>query len=77
MKRKTVILIVAFVAGAHALVFYCIASRPVLPRVPSIPPPNFSLGWAKFTDPKTREKMVYQEFTVTTRMDASPTPATP
>ncbi len=74
MKRKTLFLIVAAVIAAHAIVFYCIAGMSPLPKVPYIPPDNFSLGWAKFTDPATHQKMIYQEFTVSTQID-KPAPA--
>ncbi len=77
MKRRTVFLIATGVVAAHAIVFYLISGMTPLPKVRSIPPDNFSLGWAKFTDPATHEKMVYQEFTVTTKLTrpaASPGP---
>ncbi len=74
MKRKTLFLIVAGVVAVHAIAFYCIADWSPLPKVRYIPPDNFSLGWAKFTDPATHEKMVYQEFTVTTQLE-KPAPA--
>ena len=67
MKKRTVFLIAAAVAAAHAVAFYFVAGLDPLPRVPYLPPPNFSLGWARYTDPATHEKMVYQEFTVSTR----------
>ena len=69
MKRRTRFLIYGGVAAAHALVICCIASWSPLPRVRYIPPDNFSVGWAKFTDPATHEKMVYQEFTVNSRVE--------
>ena len=69
MKRSTFILIAACVVVAHLVGFYCISGWHPLPREPYIPPPNFSLGWAKFTDPATHQKMVYQEFTVSTHVD--------
>ena len=77
MKRMTIILIAAAVAAAHGIAFYLIAGMSPLPKVPSIPPDNFSLGWAKFTDPATKQKMVYQEFTVSTQTEnaASASPA--
>ena len=61
-------LIGAGVAAAHLVAFYFIAGWHPLPKVPYIAPPNLSLGWAKFTDPATKEKMVYQEFTVSTQI---------
>ena len=69
MKRTTVILIATGVAAVHLVAFYFIAGWHPLPTEPYIAPPNFSLGWAKFTDPATHQKMVYQEFTVSTRLD--------
>jgi len=66
---KTYLLIAAGVIAAHALLFYFIAGKSPLPKVPYIPPPNFELGWAKYNDPATHEKMVYQEFTVSTHLD--------
>ena len=80
MKRKTIFLIATAVAAVHAIAFYFIAGMSPLPKVRYVPPDNFSLGWAKFTDPGTHQKMVYQEFTVSTRIDpaasaaASPKP---
>jgi hypothetical protein len=65
---KRLWLIGAGVAAAHLVAFYFFAGWHPLPKVPYIAPPNFSLGWAKFTDPGTKEKMVYQEFTVTTQL---------
>ncbi|HEX4084002.1 MAG TPA: hypothetical protein VHY22_03755, partial [Chthoniobacteraceae bacterium] len=50
-------------------VFYCVSGWHPLPSEPYIPPPDFSLGSASFTDPATHQKMVYQEFTVSTRLD--------
>ncbi len=69
MKKSTIILIAAGVIAAHAVVLYFIAGWNPLPRVRYIAPPNFSLGWAKFNDPVTHDKMVYQEFTVSTQLD--------
>jgi len=77
MKKKTLFLIVGGVTAAHAIAFCLVARMSPLPKVPYVPPDNFSLGWAKFTDPATREKMVYQEFTVSSRLDQAPPPATP
>jgi hypothetical protein len=74
VKRRTVFLIAGAVIAVHAIVFYCISGWSPLPKVRYIPPDNFSLGWANFTDTATHEKMVYQEFTVTTQMQ-SPAPA--
>jgi hypothetical protein len=68
MKKRTVLLIAAGVLAAHALVLYLIGGLSPLPKVRYVPPDNFSLGWAKFTDPATHEKMVYQEFTVSTQV---------
>jgi len=76
VKKKTIFLIAGSVVAAHALVFYLVAGMSPLPKVPYIPPDNFSLGWAKFSDPATHDKMIYQEFTVTTRLDKPvPSPA--
>jgi hypothetical protein len=69
VKKKTVLLIAAGVIAAHAIAFYFIAGLSPLPKVPYIPPDNFSLGWAKYTDPATHQKMIYQEFTVSTQID--------
>jgi hypothetical protein len=84
VKKKTVFLIAAGVVAAHAVGFYLISAASPFSRPPAAEPPNFSLGWAKFTDPATHEKMVYQEFTVSTRVEkpasgtaATPAPATP
>jgi hypothetical protein len=69
VKRRTLFLIAAGVVAAHALLFYLIGGLSPLPKVRYVPPDNFSLGWAKFTDPATHEKMVYQEFTVSTEVE--------
>ena len=69
MKKRTVFFIAAAVVAAHVLVFILIGGASPLPKVPYIAPPNFCLGWAKFTDPATKQKMVYQEFTVTSHLD--------
>lgn len=77
MKTSTKWLIFAGVALAHVLLFCLVAGMSPLPKVPYIPPDNFSLGWAKFKDPATHENMIYQEFTVTTHLAkpaASPAP---
>ena len=79
MKKKTLLLIVTGVVAAHAIGFSLSAGKSPLPHVRYIPPDNFRLGWAKFTDPATHDKMIYQEFTVTTQLAkpasaASPTP---
>jgi hypothetical protein len=71
VKKKTLFLIAAAVVAAHAIVLYLIAGLSPLPKVPYIAPDNFSLGWAKFTDPATHQKMVYQEFTVSTQVEKS------
>ena len=69
MKKKTLFLIAAGVVAAHAVAFYFVAGMDPLPKVPYVPPANLSVGWARFTDPATHEAMVYQEFTVSTRLD--------
>jgi hypothetical protein len=75
VKKKTLFLIATGVVAAHAVAFYFVAGLSPLPKVPYVPPPNFSVGWANFTDPATREKMVYQEFTVSTHI-LKPAPGT-
>lgn len=77
MKKKTVFLIAAGVVAAHAVAFYFISGWDPLPKAPYIAPPNFSLGWAKFTDPATHEKMIYQEFTVSTHLAQSAPASSP
>jgi hypothetical protein len=78
VKKKTIFLIAGAVIAAHALLFYLVAGMSPLPKVPYIPPDNFSLGWAKFRDPATHDKMIYQEFTVTTQLDkAAPAAGSP
>lgn len=68
MKPRAIAWIAAGVIAAHALLFYFISGWNPLPKVPHTPPPDFSLGWAKFTDPATHDKMVYQEFTLSTSL---------
>ena len=70
-------LIVAGVVVAHAVAFYWIGGWNPLPKVRYVAPPNFSLGWAKYTEPGTKEKMVYQEFTVSTELQKTPAAAGP
>jgi hypothetical protein len=78
VKRKTLFWIIGAVVAAHAVAFYLVAGMSPLPKVPYTPPDNFSLGWAKFTDPTNHQKMVYQEFTVSSRVDeAAPSPGPP
>jgi hypothetical protein len=69
MKKKTVFLIATGVAAAHAIAFYLVSGLSPLPKVRYVPPDNFSVGWAKFTDPATHQKMLYQEFTVPAQLD--------
>lgn len=68
MKKKTIWIIAAGVVAAHVIAFSLVAGWSPLPEAKYIAPPNFSLGWAKFKDPTTHEKMVYQEFTVSTQI---------
>ena len=69
MKRSTMALIVAAVVAVHAVFFYLIADFKPLPHKTYIPPQNFTSGSAHFTDPRTHEKMIYQEFTVRTNVE--------
>lgn len=69
MKPRTVALIAAAVVAAHIAVFYWVGGMNPLPKVTYIAPPNFNYGSAKFTDPATGQKMVYQEFTVSSGLE--------
>ena len=62
-------LIAVAVMAAHALIFWLVAGARVLPNTPHVPPPNFGSRSAEITDPQTGEKMVYREFTVSTKLD--------
>ena len=68
MKQRTVALLAAAVVAAHLVFFYLIADFKPLPQVPYIAPPNFTSGHAEYVDPKTHQKMVYSEFTVSTHI---------
>jgi hypothetical protein len=80
VKKRTLFLVAAVVIAAHAIALSFIAGISLLPKVPYVIPPNFCLGWARFTDPATKQKMMYREFTVSTRLDkpalqpSAPTP---
>lgn len=69
---KSIHFIVAGVVAAHAVAFYYLSGWNPLPKVKYIAPSNFSLGWAKYTDPATNKKMMYQEFTVSTQFKKTP-----
>ncbi len=75
MRRTTILFIAAAVAAAHAAVFYFLAGTNPLPKVPYVPPADFTAGAAEFTDPATHEKMLYQEFTVSSRVAPGVSPA--
>jgi len=77
VKRRTVALIAAAVVAAHMVVFYLVGGLSPLPKVTYIAPPNFKYGSAKFTDPGTGQKMVYQEFTVSTGLEKTDAGSSP
>ena len=79
MKTSLLFCIALGVFTAHIGVIMLLSHlRPQAKREPR-PKNNFSLKAAPFTDSHTGEKMIYQEFTVTTQLAkpasaASPTP---
>jgi hypothetical protein len=68
MKRSTLITILLAVILAHGLFFWYVADKKVLPPREHIDPPNFVMKEARFTDPKTGDKMHYEELTVSTKL---------
>lgn len=68
----------AFVA--HLGVFMLIEQIHPKPPPPRPPKPNFSSQSATYVDPKTGEKTIYREITVSTKfapVPTTPSPATP
>ena len=68
MKRSTLVFIVSGVIAAHAAFFWFIADKPAPLTLRNVPPPNFRARSAEFADPETGDKMVYREFTVSTKL---------
>lgn len=75
MKRRTAFLIGAGVLALHGAFFWWVANAKVLPPTAYIPPPNFVERSAEITDPKTGQKSIYREFTVSTRLENPPAAA--
>lgn len=72
--------IVSLVVAFHLGLFLLLADKKPLPERPYIPPPNFSVQQMPITDPNTGEKLIYREFTVSTKLpeeEARPTAAVP
>ena len=80
MKASLLVCIVAGVFTAHIGMVMLLSH--LRPRPVSAPRPkeNFSMKAASFVDSQTGEKMIYQEFTVSTRLATpknAPPPARP
>ena len=70
MKRPSVALIVFGVLAAHVVFFWLVADAKVLPQRPYFPPPNFGAREAHVVDMQTGEKLIYREFTVSTKLES-------
>lgn len=68
MKKWQIALIALAVIAAHAGLFWLVSGKSALPDTPYIPPPNFVAKQAKFIDKATGEKMVYHEYSVSTKL---------
>ncbi len=68
MTRRQWIWVVLGVVAAHLGLFWLVADTSALPKVTPIPRPTFVAKEAKWTDEVTGEKMVYREFSVSTRL---------
>ena len=80
MKVSLLCCIVLGVFTAHIGVLMLLSHLRPQPKLPLRPRDNFSVKAASFTDAHTGEKMIYQEFTVSTKLtpsEASPPPEKP
>jgi hypothetical protein len=76
MKASLLVCIVAGVFTAHIGVLMLLSHLRPHPVSAPRPQENFSMKAASFVDSQTGEKMIYQEFTVSTRL-ATPKNAPP
>jgi hypothetical protein len=80
MKASLLLCIVLGVFTAHMGVLMLLSHLRPHPKLAPHPKDNFSARAASFTDSHTGEKMVYQEFTVSTRLappEGTPPPEKP
>jgi hypothetical protein len=75
MKASLLLCIVLGVFTAHLGVLMLLSHLRPQPKLAPRPKDNFSLKAASFTDSATGQKMIYQEFTVSTRL--APPESTP
>lgn len=68
MKRSHLALLILGVIAFHGVGFWLISGTNPLPKVRSIPRPEFVGKEATFTDEETGRKMVYREFQVSTKL---------
>jgi len=71
MKTSLLFCIVLGVLTAHIGVFMLLSHLRPQPKPAPHPRDNFSVKAASFTDSHTGEKMIYREFTVSTRLAPS------
>ena len=80
MKVPLLLCIVLGIFAAHIGVLMLVSHLRPQPKFAPRPKDNFSVKAATFSDSKTGEKMIYQEFTVSTRLAApegTPPPGNP
>jgi len=80
MKASLLLCIVLGVFTAHVGVLMLLSHLRPQPKLTSRPKDSFSARAASFTDSHTGEKMIYQEFTVSTRLalpESTPPPGKP
>jgi len=68
MKASLLFCIVLGVFTAHIGVFMLLSHLRPQPKLTPHPKDSFSVKAASFTDSHTGEKMIYEEFTVSTRL---------
>jgi hypothetical protein len=80
MKTSLLFCIALGVFTAHLGALMLLSHLRPQPKFAPRPKENFSMKGATFTDSRTGEKMIYQEFTVSTRLappESTPPPAKP
>jgi hypothetical protein len=80
MKAPLLVCIVAGVFTAHLGALMLLSHLRPQPKLAPRPKDNFSMKAAAFTDSHTGEKLIYQEFTVSTRLapqETTPPPEKP